>query len=77
MNNFPPDSQDNALWNRISTNSLVRFLLFFASGWAFIEIFKYFENILFTFILAAILAFLLNYPVRYLERYFSQFIASY
>ncbi len=69
MNNFPPDSQDNAFWNRISTNSLVRFLLFFASGWAFIEIFKYFENILFTFILAAILAFLLNYPVRYLERY--------
>lgn len=75
MDNLPPDSQDNALWNRVSTNSLVRFLLFFASGWALILIFNYFENIFFTFILAAILAFLLNYPVRYLERYLGRGLA--
>ncbi|CAD5982594.1 Putative transport protein sll0060 [Planktothrix tepida] len=75
MDNLPPDSQDNALWNRISTNSLVRFLLFFASGWALILIFDYFENIFFTFVLAAILAFLLNYPVRYLERYLGRGLA--
>ncbi|WRH67396.1 MAG: AI-2E family transporter [Planktothrix sp. GU0601_MAG3] len=69
MDNLPPDSQDSAFWNQISTNGLVRFLLFFASGWALILIFNYFESIFFTFILAAIFAFLLNYPVRYLERY--------
>jgi len=69
MDNLPPNSQDSAFWNQISTNGLVRFLLFFASGWALILIFNYFESIFFTFILAAIFFFFFNYPVRYLERY--------
>jgi len=54
---------------------LVNFLLCFASGWALLELFKYFENVLVTFSFAAILAFLLNYPVRYLKRYLGRGVA--
>jgi predicted PurR-regulated permease PerM len=56
-------------WSRISTNSLIRFLLFFASGWAFVALLQYFEYVIFVFSLSAILALLLNYPVRYLEQF--------
>jgi predicted PurR-regulated permease PerM len=56
-------------WSRISTNALVRFLLFFASGWAFVALLQYFEYVIFVFSLSAILALLLNYPVRYLEQF--------
>ncbi|MGK7877540.1 MAG: AI-2E family transporter [Xenococcaceae cyanobacterium] len=69
MNKQPNGSNENHFWHQVSTNVLVRFLLFFASGWALLTIFQYFENIFFTFSVAAILAFLLNYPVRYLERF--------
>ncbi|MBE9167468.1 AI-2E family transporter [Pleurocapsales cyanobacterium LEGE 06147] len=69
MNKLPNDPTKNEFWNRISTNALVRFLLMFASGWALLTIFQYFENILFIFSVAAIIAFLLNYPVRYLEQF--------
>lgn len=68
MNPLPP-SNHNHFWEQISTNALVRFLLFFASGWAFIELFRYFEYVIFVFTLAAVLALVLNYPVRYLERF--------
>ncbi len=69
MDKRSTDSNENQFWNQISSNVLVRFLLLFASGWALLTVFNYFENILFTFSVAAILAFLLNYPVRYLERF--------
>ncbi|MDJ0714769.1 MAG: AI-2E family transporter [Prochloraceae cyanobacterium] len=69
MNNHPRDPNKDSFWNQISTNALVRFLLFFASGWAILAIIEYFENIFFIFSFAAILAFLLNYPVRYLEKF--------
>jgi len=51
------------------TNNLVRFLLFFASGWAGLTLVQYFLDIIFIFTIASLLAFWLNYPVRYLERY--------
>ena len=69
MDKRSTESNENQFWNQISSNVLVRFLLLFASGWALLTVFNYFENILFTFSVAAILAFLLNYPVRYLERF--------
>lgn len=68
MNPLPPPDH-NHFWEQISTNALVRFLLFFASGWAFVELFRYFEYVIFVFTLAAVLALVLNYPVRYLERF--------
>ncbi len=69
MDKLPADPTEKQFWNQISTNVLVRFLLLFASGWALLAILQYFENIFFTFSVAAILAFLFNYPVRYLERF--------
>ena len=63
------------LWERISTNSLIRFLLLFASGWAFVQLLHFFEYVIFTFTFAAILALLLNYPVRYLERFLGRSVA--
>ncbi|OLP16914.1 AI-2E family transporter [Leptolyngbya sp. 'hensonii'] len=70
MDDRPPvSSQETPLWDRISTSSLVRFLLFFTSGWALVTLLEYFEYVIFTFTIAAILALLLNYPVRYLERF--------
>ncbi len=58
-----------SLWSQISTNALVRFLLFFACGWAFVALIQYFEYVIFVFAFSAILALLLNYPMRYLERF--------
>lgn len=71
----PPEPSELHIWDRISTNSLVRFLLFFGCGWAMIATFNYFQNVVFTFTFAAILAFLLNYPVRYLERFLGRGLA--
>ena len=68
MNPSPPPNH-HPFWSQISTNALVRFLLFFASGWAFVELFRYFEYVIFVFTFAAILALVLNYPLRYLERF--------
>ncbi|MGF1490672.1 MAG: AI-2E family transporter [Prochloraceae cyanobacterium] len=75
MDKRPTDPNYNLFWKRVSTNVLVNFLLCFASGWALLELFKYFENVLVTFSFAAILAFLLNYPVRYLKRYLGRGLA--
>jgi predicted PurR-regulated permease PerM len=54
---------------------LVRFLLFFASGWALTQLLAYFETVIVIFAFAAILAFLLSYPVQWLEHYIPRGIA--
>ncbi|MEB3336156.1 MAG: AI-2E family transporter [Leptolyngbyaceae bacterium] len=75
MDEPPKNTIGNHFWSRFSTSSLVRFLLLFASGWALLETFRYFEYVIATFTLAAVLAVLLNYPVRYLERFLGRGIA--
>jgi predicted PurR-regulated permease PerM len=75
MNQAPEPKDHLPLWSRISTNALVRFLLFFASGWAFVALFQYFEYVIFVFAISAILTLILNYPVRYLERFVNRSIA--
>lgn len=70
-----PPTNHQSLWSRISTNELVRFLLFFACGWAFVALIQYFEYVIFVFAFSAILALLLNYPVRYLERFVKRRVA--
>ncbi|MBD1824107.1 AI-2E family transporter [Cyanobacteria bacterium FACHB-DQ100] len=75
MDQLPDPTNHQSLWSRISTNALVRFLLFFASGWVFVALLQYFEYVIFVFALSAILALLLNYPVRYLERFVKRSIA--
>ncbi|HCF26744.1 MAG TPA: AI-2E family transporter, partial [Cyanobacteria bacterium UBA11049] len=54
---------------------LVRFLLLFASGWAFVQLLAYFETVIVIFGFAAILAFLLSYPVQWLRRFLPHGIA--
>ncbi len=56
-------------WSQISTNALVRFLLFFASGWVFVTLIEYFEYAIVVFSFATILALLLNYPLQFLRRF--------
>jgi len=65
----------NILWSQINNSVLVRFLLFFASGWALLQLLSYFENVIFIFVFAAILAFLLSYPVRWLSRFLTRALA--
>ncbi|HEY9845540.1 MAG TPA: AI-2E family transporter, partial [Candidatus Caenarcaniphilales bacterium] len=57
------------IWEYLSNLTLTRFLLFFASGWAIVQLLAYFETVIVIFAFAAILAFLLNYPVGWLSRY--------
>ncbi|MBW4539657.1 MAG: AI-2E family transporter [Myxacorys chilensis ATA2-1-KO14] len=75
MDEVPEQSKHQPLWSQISTNALVRFLLFFASGWAFVALFQYFEYVIFVFTFSAVLALLLNYPMRYLERFVGRSLA--
>jgi predicted PurR-regulated permease PerM len=75
VDKLPEQMNRQFFWSRISTNTLVRFLLFFASGWAFITLFQYFEYVISVFALSALLALLLNYPIRYLERFVGRSIA--
>jgi predicted PurR-regulated permease PerM len=63
------------LGHQISTNALVRFLLFFGAGWAGVALFQYFEYVIFVFTFSAILALLLNYPLSYLQRFVGRNIA--
>jgi len=63
------ESSDQNFWERISNLALVRFLLFFASGWALVQLLAYFETVIVVFTFAAILAFLLSYPVQWLRRF--------
>ena len=62
-------------WNRLSNSALVRFLLFFASGWAFVQLLAYFEAVIVIFSFAAIIAFLLSYPVKWLRRFVPHSVA--
>jgi predicted PurR-regulated permease PerM len=63
------------LGHQISTNALVRFLLFFGAGWAGVTLFQYFEYVIFVFAFSSILALLLNYPLCYLQRFVGRNIA--
>ncbi|HLO46859.1 MAG TPA: AI-2E family transporter [Kamptonema sp.] len=56
-------------WNRLNNSTLVRFLLLFASGWAFLTLLAYFETVIVVFTLASLVAFLLSYPVRALKKF--------
>ncbi|HAG83530.1 MAG TPA: AI-2E family transporter [Cyanobacteria bacterium UBA12227] len=60
---------------RLNNLLLVRFLLFFASGWALIQLLAYFETVIVTFTFAAVIASLLSYPTRWLERFLPRSIA--
>jgi predicted PurR-regulated permease PerM len=75
MNQVPEPTNHQSFWSRISTNALVRFLLFFLSGWAFVVLFQYFEYVIFVFAISAILALMLSYPVRYLQRFVKRSVA--
>ncbi|HBE48663.1 MAG TPA: AI-2E family transporter, partial [Cyanobacteria bacterium UBA11369] len=63
-------------WNRLSNLALVRFLLFFASGWALVQLLAYFEGVVVIFSFAAIIAFLLSYPVKWLRRFLPHGVAA-
>ncbi|HLO85189.1 MAG TPA: AI-2E family transporter, partial [Nostocaceae cyanobacterium] len=69
MNRYLPNSNKKTFWSKISTNTLVRFLLFTACAWVLLQVFLYFKEVIFIFTFATILAVMLNYPVRFLERY--------
>jgi predicted PurR-regulated permease PerM len=71
MHKSPPPH----FWEQLSNGVLVRFLLLFASGWAFVQLLAYFETVIVIFTSAAILAFLLSYPVRWLQRFLPRSIA--
>ncbi|KAI9135259.1 AI-2E family transporter [Acaryochloris sp. CCMEE 5410] len=62
--------------NRLTNSVLIRFLLLFASSWATLQVFAYFQSILLIFIFAAILAFLLNYPTQWLKRFLPHGVAA-
>lgn len=66
----PPD-----FWERLNNLVLVRFLLFFLSGWAAVLLLEYFEDVIVIFSFAAILAFLLSYPVEWLQKYLPRSVA--
>lgn len=63
-------------WERLNNLALVRFLLFFASGWALVQLLDYFETLIVIFGFAAILAFLLSYPVQWLRRFLPHGVAA-
>jgi predicted PurR-regulated permease PerM len=75
MNKGPDRTNQQLFWSQIGTNFLIRFLLFFASGWALVTLFQYFEYVIFVFTFSAILAMLLNYPMQFLERFVGRRIA--
>jgi predicted PurR-regulated permease PerM len=69
------ESSLKKILERLNNLSLVRFLLFFACGWAVIQLLDYFETAIVIFSFAAIIASLLSYPARWLERFFPRSIA--
>jgi predicted PurR-regulated permease PerM len=71
MANYP----SKRFWNQLSNSQLIRFLLFFACGWAIVQLIGYFYLVIVVFSVAATLAALLNYPVQWLSRYTSRGIA--
>lgn len=72
----PESSSRSSLWDMLSTSTLVRFLLLFASGWAAIQLLAYFEVLVLVFISSTILAFLLNYPASWLSRWMPHGVAA-
>ncbi|MCG8362145.1 MAG: AI-2E family transporter [Pseudanabaenales cyanobacterium] len=64
-----------AIWERLNTLALLRFLLLFACGWAITQLLAYFEVVVVVFVSSAILAFLLSYPVQWLNRFLPHGIA--
>jgi predicted PurR-regulated permease PerM len=69
------ESSLKKILERLNNLSLVRFLLFFACGWAVIQLLDYFETVIIIFAFAAIIASLLSYPARWLERFFPRSVA--
>ncbi|MFW6360000.1 MAG: AI-2E family transporter [Chroococcales cyanobacterium] len=65
----------NKFFQKISNTQLVRYLLFFALGWAIVQVLAYFQAVIIVFTFAAILTFLLNYPVRSLKRFLPHSLA--
>lgn len=65
-----------SIWAVLSTSTLVRFLLLFASGWAAIQLLSYFEVLVLVFVTSTILAFLLNYPASWLSRWLPHGVAA-
>ncbi|MGF1570297.1 MAG: AI-2E family transporter [Nodosilinea sp.] len=70
----PADGRGNR-WAAISNSVMVRFLLFFASGWAMVQLLAYFEMLLVVFVSSTFLAFLLNYPATWLSRWMPRTVA--
>ncbi len=70
------DPSEQNFWERLNNLALVRFLLFFASGWALVQLLDYFETLIVIFGFAAILAFLLSYPVQWLRRFLPHGVAA-
>ncbi|HEY9761625.1 MAG TPA: AI-2E family transporter [Trichocoleus sp.] len=65
-----------SLWEQLSHTVLVKFLLLFACGWAFVEILAYFQVVVVIFVTATILAFLLSHPVGWLSRWIPRGMAA-
>jgi len=63
-------------WERLNNLALTRFLLWFAAGWALIQLLAYFETVILIFTFATILAFLLNYPTRWFQRFLPHGLAA-
>ncbi|MEO1592247.1 MAG: AI-2E family transporter [Cyanobacteria bacterium J06632_22] len=68
-------TETKAFLDRLNNLALVRFLLLFASGWAGLQLLRYFEIVVVVFASAAILAFLLEYPVRWCRRFMPHSLA--
>ncbi|MCM1983933.1 AI-2E family transporter [Lyngbya confervoides] len=64
------------LLKRLDNSILLRFLLFFASGWALILLLNYLQTVVIIFVCASILSFLLNYPTRWLQRFVPRPVAA-
>lgn len=69
------DSDGENFLTKLNNFALVRFLLFFASGWAVVQLFDYFQAVIVIFTFATILAFLLSYPVQWLKRFVPHSVA--
>ncbi|NJM22361.1 MAG: AI-2E family transporter [Richelia sp. SL_2_1] len=69
------DSDNENFLARLNNFALVRFLLFFACGWAIVQLIDYFQAVIVIFTFAAILAFLLSYPIEWLKRFIPHTVA--
>lgn len=63
MDKYPQQPNKRRFWNHLSTNTLVRFLLFAACIWVLLQFLLYFKDVILVFTFATILALMLNYPV--------------